>query len=280
MDINSILGGIDVNKYSDLIVSGTLSYAPKLIWALLTLWIWFKVIKFIVNLIDKAMSKSKIDVSLKGFIISLVKWTLKVLLILTAVGMLWVQTTSFVAILAAAWLAIGMSLSGTLQNFAGGVMLLLFKPFDIGDFVEVSGYAGTIQNIHIFNTYILTGDKKTIIIPNGDISGSSMINYSISPKRRVDLVIGIGYDDDIDLAKATLEEIAKANKKVLVKDGITIWVSELWDNAVNIVFRFFVKNEDYWSVYFETLETVKKTFDKKSIGFPYPQRDVHMYNMK
>lgn len=205
---------------------------------------------------------------------------LKILLILTAVWMLWVQTTSFVAILAAAWLAIGMALSGTLQNFAGGVMLLLFKPFTVGDFVEVGGYAGTIEKIHIFNTYLLTGDKKTIIIPNWEIAWSSMINYSTSPKRRIDLVIGIGYDDDIDLAKATLEEIAKANKKVLVEDGITIWVNELWDNAVNIVFRFFVNSWDYWGVYFDTLETVKKTFDKKSIGFPYPQRDIHMYNMK
>lgn len=280
MDLNNILTHIDIYRYVDLLISWTISYAPKVIWALLTLWIWSKIIKVVIKLISKGMIKSKVDLSLQGFILSLVSWSLKILLLLTAVWMLWVQTTSFIAILWAAWLAVGMALSGTLQNFAWGVMLLLFKPFAIWDFIEVNGYSWTVKEIHIFNTYLLTWDKKTVIIPNWDISWSSMINYSTSPKRRIDLVIGIGYDDDIDLAKSTLEEIAKANKKILVKDGITIWVSELWDNSVNIVFRFFVNTWDYWEVYFNTLETIKKTFDKKYIRFPYPQRDVHLYNIK
>jgi small conductance mechanosensitive channel len=156
-------------------------------------------------------------------------------------------------------------------------MILLFKPYKIGDFIEAAGHAGTVKEIHIFNTILLSGDKKKIIIPNSDISNASMVNYSTEKKRRVDLVIGISYSDDIDLAKQTLKEIAEADTRVIAKDGFTIAVVELGDNAVLFNYRFFVKSADYWNVRGDILENVKKTFDKKGLNFPFPQRDVHMY---
>lgn len=202
------------------------------------------------------------------------------MVILAAAGTIGVQTTSLVALLAAAGFAIGMALSGTLQNFAGWVMILLLKPFRIGHYIEVTGHAGSVQAIGIFNTTLSTTDQKKIIIPNSDISNSAVINYTASTDRRVDLVIGISYDDNIDLAKETLQEIADSDERILKNKGITIGLSELWDNSVNFVFRFFVKNSEYWPVRFDTMEAVKKTFDKKWLNFPYPQRDVHMHNVK
>ena len=157
-------------------------------------------------------------------------------------------------------------------------MILIFKPYKIWDFIEAWGHAGTVKEIHIFNTILLSGDKKTIIIPNSDISNSSMTNYSTQPKRRIDLQIWVSYSDDIDLTKATLKEIAEADKRVILSDGLTIAVAELWDNAVIFNYRVFVKASDYWAVRGDLLENVKKTFDKKGISFPFPQRDVHLYN--
>ena len=274
------INSLELEKYYDIIITGVMSYTPKLLWAILVLWIWFKVVNKLRDLVYKIMSKQKLDKMLKSFISSLLTGILKILVIIAAAGMLGVQTSSFIAMLAAAGLAIGMALSGTLQNFAGWVMILLFKPFKAWDFVEISGYSGVIDRIEIFNTILLTWDKKTVIIPNADVTWSSMVNYSHEPKRRIDLEVGISYTDSIDLAKETLAEIAKKDEKVLQKEDVTIWVSSLWDNAVVIVFRVFVKSADYWPTYFRLNETIKKTFDEKGLNFPFPQRDVHMYNEK
>jgi small conductance mechanosensitive channel len=179
--------------------------------------------------------------------------------------------------LAAAGLAIGMALSGTLQNFAGWVMILAFKPYKIGDFIEAGWHSGSVKEIHIFNTILLSGDRKQIIIPNSDISNASMINYSTEKRRRVDLQVWVSYTDDLDLVKTTLKEISESEKRIIQKEGITIAVAELWDNAVIFNYRFFVKSADYWGVRGDILETVKKIFDKKGISFPFPQRDVHLY---
>jgi len=156
-------------------------------------------------------------------------------------------------------------------------MILAFKPYKIGDFIEAGWHSGTVKEIHIFNTILLSGDRKIIIIPNSDISNASMINYSTEKKRRVDLQVWVSYSDNIDLVKSTLKEIAEANSKIIQKDGLTIVVSELWDNAVIFNYRFFVKSADYWPVRADILENVKKTFDKKGLNFPFPQRDVHLY---
>jgi len=272
------INSLELEKYYDLIITGVMSYAPKVIWAILVLWIWFKVVNKLRDLVLKIMSKQKLDPMLKSFLTSLMTWVLKVLVIIAAAGMLGVQTSSFIAMLAAAGLAIGMALSGTLQNFAGWVMILLFKPFKAWNWVEIWGFAGSVTKIEIFNTILLTWDKKTIIIPNSEVTNSSMVNYSHEPKRRIDLEVGISYTDSIDLAKETLAEIAKNDEKVLQKEDVTIWVKSLWDNAVILVFRPFVKSDDYWPTYFRLNETIKKTFDKKGLNFPFPQRDVHMYN--
>lgn len=274
------INSLELEKYYDLIITWVMAYTPKILGALAVLWIWFKIINKIWEVVLKIMSKQKIDEMLKSFLTSLMTWILKILVIIASAGMLGVQTSSFIAMLAAAGLAIGMALSGTLQNFAGWVMILLFKPFKAGHWVEVWGHAGTITKIEIFNTIMLTWDRKTIIIPNSEVTNSSMVNYSNESKRRIDLEVGISYTDSIDLAKETLAEIAKNDKKVLQKEEVTIWVKELWDNAVILVFRPFVKSQDYWPTYFRLNESIKKTFDKKGLNFPFPQRDVHMYNQK
>ena len=271
---------IDFYKYSDIVIEWILSYTPKFIGALFVLWIGFKIINIIEKWIGKVMDKQKLSPMLKSFVTSLSSILLKVMVIIAAAWMMWVQTSSFIAMLAAAWFAIGMALSWTLQNFAWGVMILLLKPFRIWHYVEIWGYSWSVKEIWIFNTTLLTPDKKRVIIPNTDIANGSMINYSSEPKRRVDFVIGVSYDDDIDKVKETLLKIAQKDKRIIQNMEITIWLSELWDNSVNFVFRFFVKSSDYWTTKFDILETVKKTFDKKGISFPFPQRDVHMYNEK
>lgn len=251
---------------------------PKFIWALLVLWIGFKIVNMINKWVHKIMEANDWDPMLESFLSSLISILLKVMVIISAAGIVWVQTTSFVAMIAAAGLAIGMALSGTLQNFAGWVMILLFKPYKIWDFIDAGWYSWTVSQIHIFNTILLTGDKKTIIIPNSDISNASMINYSTQKQRRLDLQVWISYSDDIDLAKQTLLELAQKEKRIDHNQTITIVVDSLWDNAVIINFRFFVNSWDYWAVRWEMLENIKKTFDKKWLNFPFPQREVHIYN--
>lgn len=271
---------VDITKYYDIVISWVITYIPRVIWAILVIWIGFKIIKIIDKWIEKLLERQRIIPMLRGFIISLTNILLKVIVIIAAAWILGVQTSSFVAMLAAAWFAIGMALSGTLQNFAGWVMILFLKPFRIWHYVEIGWYAGSIKEISIFNTTLLTPDKKRIIIPNSDISNGSMINYSAEPKRRVDLIIWVGYNDDIDKVKKTLLDIAEKHKNILQDEAITIWLSELWDNAVNFNYRFFVKSADYWPTKYDILETVKKTFDKKKISFPFPQRDIHIFNEK
>ena len=271
---------IDLSNYVNIIINYVISYTPKVIGAILVLWLWFKIINIVENWIWKVMDKQKISPMLKWFITSFSNILLKLMVIIAAAWMIWVQTSSFIAMLAAAWFAIGMALSGTLQNFAGWVMILLLKPFKIGHYVEIWWYAWSVKQIWIFNTTLLTPDKKRVIIPNTDIANGSMINYSAEPKRRIDFVIWVSYDDDIDEVKETLLEITKKDKRILQNEDITIWLVELWDNSVNFNYRFFVKSSNYWPTRYDILETVKKTFDKKGISFPFPQRDIHMYNEK
>ncbi len=253
---------------------------PKVVWALLVLWIGFKIVNMINRGVHKIMDKNHWDPMLESFLSSLISILLKVMVVISAAGIIWVQTSSFVAMLAAAGLAIGMALSGTLQNFAGWVMILMFKPYKIWDYIEAGWYSGSVSQIHIFNTILLTPDKKTIIIPNSDISNSAMTNYSSEPVRRLDMQVGISYSDDIDLAKDTLLELAKADSRVMQDKDITIVVDSLWDSAVIINFRFFLKSSDYWPTKWEMTEKIKKTFDKKGLNFPFPQRDVHTYQTK
>lgn len=281
MDLNTEINNlmwINLSDYTGMLFESAIAYTPKIISAVLVLWIWFKIINLIEKGITKIMERQKINLMLRGFIISLSNILLKLMVIIMAAWILWVQTSSFVAMLAAAWFAIGMALSGTLQNFAWGVIILLLKPFKNGHYVEIWGYAGTIKEINIFNTVIITPDKKRVIIPNSDIANWSMINYSAEPRRRIDLVIWVAYSEDTDNVKKTLLEIAQKNEKVMKDETIVVWISEFADSSVNFNFRFYVDSADYLDVKYEILEAIKKTFDRKKISFPFPQRDVHLFN--
>lgn len=279
-NITQFLQKIDISKYFELATTGIMNYIPKILGSIIILWIGFKIINQIREFVLQIMEKQNLDPMLKSFLTSLMTGILKILIILTSAGILGVQTSSFVALLASAGLAIGMALSGTLQNFASGVMIIFFKPFKAGHWVEIWGFAGSVTKIEIFNTIMLTWDKKTIIIPNSEVTKSSMINYSNEPIRRIDLEVWISYTDSIKLAKETLEDIAKNEKYVLLKKPITIGVKALGDNSVIIVFRVFVKSENYWEVFYRLNETIKNQFDANGLNFPFPQQDVHLYNEK
>jgi len=255
----------------------TLLYGPKLISAIVVWIIGGWIIKAIGKGVDKALQKGKTDPSLMPFLLGLVNGLLKVMLVITVLGMLGIEMTSFIAVLGAAGLAVGMALSGTLQNFAGGVMILIFKPFKNGDVIEAQGYIGSVSEIQIFNTILKTPDNKTIIIPNGGLSTSSMVNYSTEATRRVDWTIGIGYGDDADKAREVIKRLCDEDARILKDPEVFIAVSELADSSVNFAVRAWVNAADYWGVYFEMNEKVYKTFESEGLNIPYPQMDVHVH---
>ena len=267
-----------MEDYTNQIIELVMKYAPVVVMALVTLVIGFWIIKLIVNGVTKVMQKRNVDPSLQPFLESLIAMLLKVMLLISVISMLGIEMTSFIAILGAAGLAVGMALSGTLQNFAGGVMILLFKPFKVGDVIEAQGYTGSVKEIQIFNTILKTPDNKTIIIPNGGLSTSSLTNYSTEATRRVDFTFGIGYEDDIKKAKEILKGLIDQDTRILQDPQPFIAVAELADSSVNIVVRTWVNSPDYWGVFFDMREAVKDAFDKEGVNIPYPQADVHVYN--
>jgi small conductance mechanosensitive channel len=233
--------------------------------------------KLIKKLVVSIMEKKEIEPMLISFASSITYIALIAFVIIAALGQLGIQTTSFIAIIGAAGLAIGLSLQASLSNFASGVMIIFFRPFKVGDFVEAGGVSGVVEGIQIFSTQMRTGDNKAIIVPNSSITNSNITNYSAKDERRVDLVFGIGYDDDIKQAKKVLQDIVKKEKRILKDPEPVIAVSELADSSVNFVVRPWVKTGDYWGVYFDLTEAVKLRFDKEGISIPYPQQDVHMH---
>ena len=253
-----------------------LEYGVMFLLAIVLLLIGFWIIKKIVNGIKKVMVSSKIDDTLIPFLLSLISVSLKILLVISVISYFGLPMTSFVALIAAAGLAIGMALSGTLQNFAGGVVLLIIKPFKVGDFIEAQGYMGSVNEIQIFNTILTTPDNKRVIIPNGGLSTGAMVNFSSEKTRRVDLVFGIGYTDDIDKAKDVIKSVMNKHKAVLKSPEPFIGVVELADSSVNLVTRIWVNAPDYWGLFFYMQEFVKKEFDKQGISIPFPQHDIHM----
>ena len=266
---------VDINSFTTYLMNKTLEFAPKIALALVTLVVGFWIIGLFVKGFEKTLAKRKIDAALKHFLGSIISVSLKILLIISVIGIIGIQTTSFVAILAATGFAIGLALQGSLGNFAGGVLILFFKPFKIGDFIEAQGQAGVVKKIEIFTTTLKTGDNKTIIIPNGPLSNGNITNFSTEPIRRVDMEFGIGYGDDLKKAKKVLEKIVKSDKRVLAEPGFQIMVGNLGDSSVDIRVRAWVNSGDYWSFFFDMQETVKLTFDKEKISIPYPQMDVH-----
>jgi len=252
------------------------TYGPKLIGALVVLIIGNFVIKMIINSFTKMLDRKKTDSSLKPFLRSMVSILLKTLLVISVLSMLGVQMTSFIAILGAAGLAVGMALSGTLQNFAGGVIILLFKPFKVGDYIDAQGHAGIVKEIQIFNTILLELDNKTVIIPNGPLSTGSMVNYSTEPIRRVDFTFGIAYGDSVDKARKILFALFKDDKRILTDPASFVGLSEMADSSVNLTARAWVKGEDYWDVFFDINEKTYNAFNAEGISIPFPQMDVHL----
>ncbi|TRX65952.1 mechanosensitive ion channel [Carboxylicivirga sp. M1479] len=264
----------DWQKIYDWIIANGLKILVAILIVVIGLWIINKIIKGFKHL----LASQQIDETLVPFLVSLSSVTLKVLLFISVINYLGVNMTSFIAILGAAGLAVGMALSGTLQNFAGGVILLILKPFKVGDYIEAQGQTGIVKEIQIFNTILTTLDNKIVIIPNGGLSTGAMTNYTKEPTRRVDFVFGIGYNDDIDKARDIILEVANKNELIMKDPEMFVGVLEHGDSSVNLVTRVWSKTEDYWAVYFYMMEFVKKEFDKQGITIPYPQRDVHMFN--
>lgn len=266
-----------MENLSQQIYDIVMEYGPKLIGAIITLIIGMWVISIIRGVLRKNFEKRDVDPSLRGFLNSMIGIGLKVMLWIAVIGMMGVEMTSFIAILGAVGLAVGMALSGTLQNFAGGVMILLFKPFKVGNYISAQGHAGIVNEIQIFNTILKTPDNKTIIIPNGGLSTNSMINFSTEPKRRVDFTFGIAYGDDVDKAKEVLMKLIKADERIISDPAEPfIAVSELADSSVNLVVRVWAEASNYWGIYFDLHENVYKTFAKEGLNIPFPQMDVHV----
>ena len=261
--------------YQEKITDLAVQYGSKLIGALFVFIIGRWIIKMIMKYVEK-WSGEKLDPTLHSFILPMVKTILYILLLITVAGTLGVQMTSFVAILGAASFAIGLALQGSLANFAGGVLILTFRPFNVGDFVEINGDKGKVNSIQILYTKLTSRDNKQIVIPNGNVSNSTITNYSANDTRRVDLNFGIGYDDDIDQVKKVLEDIVEKHEMVLDDPSPLIRVGEHAGSSVNFNVLLWTKSENYWDVYYDMMENVKKRFDKEDINIPYPQMDVHL----
>jgi len=232
------------------------------------------------KLLAKIMTKSKVDATLVKFVKNLSYVGLMVFVVIAAINKLGVQTTSFIAILGAAGLAVGLALQGSLSNFAAGVLLIIFKPFKVGDFIEAGGVLGSVEEIQIFNTVLNHPDNRRIVVPNSQITGGTISNFSAIDKRRIDMTFGISYDDDMKKAKDVLMNIVTSDSRVLKDPAPVVAVSELADSSVNIVCRPFVKPGDYWAVYFDVTEKAKVELEKSGISIPFPQRDVHMFQEK
>ncbi len=251
-------------------------YGLRLLGAIVVLVIGLWIIKIIVKNSQRLMNKSKIDDSLSSFLKSMINILLKILLFISVMSMIGIQMTSFIALLGAASLAVGMALSGNLQNFAGGVLILIFKPFKVGDFISAQGYSGSVKEIRIFLTVLTTPDNKTIFIPNGPLSNGSLTNFSSQPQRRVDWSFGIAYGDDYDTAKKMLLDMINEDKRIFSDPEPFVALGELADSSVNITVRVWVNAVDYWGVYFDMNENFYKNAGKFNLSIPFPQMDVHM----
>ncbi len=233
--------------------------------------------KWITSTVRKLLARTEMEDTLERFLCNLLYAILLVVVVIAAINQLGIQTTSLLAVLGAAGLAIGLALQGSLSNFAAGVLIVGFRPYKVGDYIEGGGVAGTVVEVQIFTTVLKSPDNKKIIVPNSQIMAGEIVNYSANDTRRVDLVAGCGYDDDLDKVRQILESIVSADERILHDPATTIAISELADSSVNFVVRPWVNSSDYWGVYFDLTETIKKRFDQEGISIPYPQRDVHVY---
>jgi small conductance mechanosensitive channel len=268
---------IDWNNLLEIVRTQGVELAINVATAIAIFYIGKFVVSMMVRGMRKVMQKQEVDKTLETFVSNLVRMVLMVIVVVAAIGALGIETTSFIAIFGAAGLAVGLALQGSLSNFAAGVLIVLFRPYRVGDFIEGAGIAGVVEQVQILTTVLRTGDNKRIIVPNGQIMDSIITNYSANETRRVDMVVGVSYDDDLDKVRSVLEELVAADDRILDDPAVTIAVSELADSSVNFVVRPWVKTADYWGVMFDMTEAIKKRFDKEGISFPFPQQDVHLY---
>lgn len=268
----------EVSQHLNNLYGLIIEWGPKVIGAIFVLVVGLWVVKIITRSIGRNFEKRRIDASLRPFLVALISTVLKVLVIISVMGMVGIEMTSFIAIIGAAGLAIGLALSGALQNFAGGVMLLIFKPIQVGDFIEAQGHMGTVKEIGIFTTVLNTVDNRTIFIPNGPLSTNSLTNFSKEPLRRVDWKFGIAYGDDVENFKIAINQFISEDSRILKEPEYFTGLSELADSSVNFAVRAWVEAKDYWGVYFDMNEKVYKRFSEYKLNIPFPQMDVHFQN--
>lgn len=267
----------EMDKYADTAIELGIAYAPKLVLALITLFIGLWIINRLTAGVGKAFARGGIEATLQKFLLNLMNFGLKGLLLISVASMVGIETTSFIAVLGAAGLAIGLALQGSLANFAGGVLILMFRPYKVGDFIETNGHMGSVKAIEIFSTIMTTGDNKTIIIPNGAVSNNPITNFSKQATRRVDIVFGISYDDDLRIGKDVLTKLIAADERIHADPAPLVVISSLGDSCVNITTRSWVDSANYWPVYFDLMEKGKLGLEEAGLSIPYPQRDVHLY---
>ncbi|HBV77282.1 Protein involved in stability of MscS mechanosensitive channel [Vibrio casei] len=265
-----------LNDNSDLLIQ----YGVNIISALIILFIGNIIVKTISNSVAKLLEKKQMDQAVVHFISSLVRYVLFVIVLIAALGKVGVQTASVVAVIGAAGLAIGLALQGSLANFAAGVLIVAFRPFKAGDYVEVSGVAGSVESIQIFQTVLTTPDNKMIVVPNGSVIGSPIVNYSRHATRRMDYVIGVSYKADLKKTKEVIMRVLESEERLLKTPAPTVGVVALADSSVNFVVRPWVKTADYWAVYFDLLQAIKEELDKEGIEIPFPQMDVHLNKLE
>jgi len=271
MDMNTI-----IPKLQELAVF----YGIKIIIAIVIFIVGRWIAKALKNVIHKMMAKRNVETTISSFICNMSYVVLMTIVIIAALNQFGIQTASLIAIVGAAGLAIGLALQGSLANFAAGFLMLIFRPFKTGDYIEGAGTQGAVEEIHVFTTQLKTPDNKTVIIPNAKLMGDNIINYSANDKRRVDLLIGVSYSDNLQKVRQVLEDVLSKDNRVLKDPSPTIAVLELGDSSVNFAVRPWVKTDDYWNVYFDLTEDIKKRFDTEGISIPFPQRDVHLFEHK
>lgn len=268
---------LQANGYVKYFKEALISFIPDLIGAILTLIIGLLIINLLVKLLGKTMQKRDVDISLQPFLKSIARTILIVLLLVSVASMVGIKTTSFIAIIGAAGLAVGLALQGSLSNFAGGVLILLLKPYKVGDYISMQGQSGTVTGIQVFYTVLYTPQNQKIVIPNGAAANDSIVNYSAEDTRRLDFAIGIAYSEDIDKAKSVLKRVFENDERVLTNPDPEYLVEGLGDNSVNLKVRAWANTDNFWPLYFDVHENVKKAFDEENITIPFPQRDVHLY---
>lgn len=268
-----------IQPYMDKAIELGMSYLPKFVLAIITLIVGFWIIKRIGKGMGAVLGHQAVDASLRKFLTSLVDVLLKILLLVAVAGMVGIETTSFIAMLGAIGLAVGLALQGSLGNLAGGVLILFFKPYRVGDVIEAQGHLGRVHDIQIFTTVLMTMDNQRIVIPNGLMSNGCIKNIFSEPQRRVDIEFGISYGDSIEEARAAIQSVIDSDDRILDGEGFepNIFVSAHADSSINMLTRVWVNTEDYWPVYFGLFEQVKYAFDKAGITIPFPQRDVHLF---